>query len=89
MCIAAAMHLQIGVWLTAWVKLRDVCVFTAPFFAGNTVGWLGLRQLFCLAERLFSYKLSQLLRKGYICAAMFLIHVVLLSAGHDSLPVRL
>jgi hypothetical protein len=29
--------LQIGVWLTAWVKLRDVCVFTAPFFAGNTV----------------------------------------------------
>jgi dolichyl-diphosphooligosaccharide--protein glycosyltransferase len=23
--------------LTAWVQLRDVCVLTGPFFAGNTV----------------------------------------------------
>lgn len=23
--------------LSAWVSLRDVCVLTAPFFAGNTV----------------------------------------------------
>uniref|UniRef100_A0A7S0S2X5 dolichyl-diphosphooligosaccharide--protein glycotransferase n=1 Tax=Chlamydomonas leiostraca TaxID=1034604 RepID=A0A7S0S2X5_9CHLO len=35
MLTAAAMYRALA-WLTAWVKLRDVCVFTAPFFAGNT-----------------------------------------------------
>lgn len=37
MFTAAAMY-KVLAFLTAWVKLRDVCVFTAPFFAGNTVG---------------------------------------------------
>lgn len=32
---AAAMY-RVLAFLTAWVSLRDVCVFTAPFFAGNT-----------------------------------------------------
>lgn len=32
----AAIMYKILTWLTLWVKLRDVCVLTAPFFAGNT-----------------------------------------------------
>lgn len=35
MVTAAAMY-NILTKLTLWVKLRDVCVLTAPFFAGNT-----------------------------------------------------
>lgn len=27
---------QVSSFLTACIKLRDICVFTAPFFAGNT-----------------------------------------------------
>lgn len=36
MLTAAAMYRAL-VALTATVQLRDVCVFTAPFFSGNTV----------------------------------------------------
>lgn len=35
--VTAALLYKISAWLTAWIKLRDICVFTAPFFAGNTV----------------------------------------------------
>lgn len=35
MFTAAAMY-KVLTMMTAWVKLRDVCVLTAPFFAGNT-----------------------------------------------------
>ncbi|KAF6256713.1 Oligosaccharyl transferase STT3 subunit-domain-containing protein [Scenedesmus sp. NREL 46B-D3] len=35
MITAAAMH-KVLTSLSAWVQLRDVCVFTGPFFAGNT-----------------------------------------------------
>ncbi|KAJ9515404.1 hypothetical protein QJQ45_016406 [Haematococcus lacustris] len=35
MFTAAALY-KVLVWLTACVKLRDVCVFLAPFFAANT-----------------------------------------------------
>ncbi|GFR51879.1 hypothetical protein Agub_g14356 [Astrephomene gubernaculifera] len=32
----AGLLYKISSFLTAWIKLRDICVFTAPFFAGNT-----------------------------------------------------
>lgn len=32
----AAIMYKVLTWCTLWVKLRDVCVLTAPFFAGNT-----------------------------------------------------
>lgn len=35
MFTAAALY-KVLTAFTAWVKLRDVCVLTAPFFAGNT-----------------------------------------------------
>lgn len=33
----AAILYKVSSFLTACIKLRDICVFTAPFFAGNTV----------------------------------------------------
>ncbi|MEW5301590.1 MAG: hypothetical protein WDW36_004441 [Sanguina aurantia] len=43
----AAALFRISTFLTAHIKLRDVCVFTAPFFAGNTamVAYLFGKQL--------------------------------------------
>jgi hypothetical protein len=35
--ITAAAVYKVLTSLSAWVQLRDVCVFTGPFFAGNTV----------------------------------------------------
>lgn len=46
MVTAAALY-KLGVALTACIKLRDICVFTAPVFAGNTamVAYLFGKQL--------------------------------------------
>ena len=41
MVTAAALYRLLS-WLSLPIGLKDVCVFTAPFFAGNTVrsgGW--------------------------------------------------
>lgn len=35
--ITAATMYKLLTSFTAWVQLRDVCVLTGPFFAGNTV----------------------------------------------------
>lgn len=35
--ITAATMYKLLTKITAWVQLRDVCVLTGPFFAGNTV----------------------------------------------------
>lgn len=35
--ITAATVYKVLTKMTAWVQLRDVCVLTGPFFAGNTV----------------------------------------------------
>jgi hypothetical protein len=41
--ITAAAVYKVLTSLSAWVQLRDVCVFTGPFFAGNTVSGSGLQ----------------------------------------------
>jgi hypothetical protein len=43
--ITAAAVYKVLTSMSAWVQLRDVCVFTGPFFAGNTVsGGCGLQK---------------------------------------------
>jgi hypothetical protein len=42
MFTAAAVY-KVLTSMSAWVQLRDVCVFTGPFFAGNTVSSCGLQ----------------------------------------------
>jgi dolichyl-diphosphooligosaccharide--protein glycosyltransferase len=41
--ITAATVYKLLTKMTAWVQLRDVCVLTGPFFAGNTVRGKGGR----------------------------------------------